>query len=200
MTVNYHIVIEPHADDAFLSMGAHIRDWTKAKQPVLIVTVYSDTRNRAADAKAYADAVGAEWLGLRFVESGGVYNDPAPASFEGVELPSGIVYLPLGILHKEHLYVRQLFEQHAATHEPSDGLGWTLRYYLDQPYAITLSNRDLVNARLQRSRVVSYMKPPAFKYRHASLFKDQSKFFFYNKDRLPHIVELIVEEALRDEY
>jgi LmbE family N-acetylglucosaminyl deacetylase len=55
------ICVEPHADDAFLSAHGHILQWVKQGHSVTIVTMSGKPR-RMAEAKRYADNVGAQWL------------------------------------------------------------------------------------------------------------------------------------------
>ncbi|MGB5686408.1 MAG: PIG-L family deacetylase [Candidatus Electrothrix sp.] len=179
-------IVEPHADDAFLSLGGHIEQWIKEGVSVKILTVYSGTRKRAKDAQAYARAMGCAWEGLGFIEDGG-----GAAGGTG-ELPDGALYdvadgekilAPLGISHPEHALVRSRF--------PAS------RFYLDQPYASQCKNREEVNQKLINTQVLSFMRPNARKYRHIPLFKDQAKFFYYNpSDVLKYNIELIVEDVL----
>ena len=58
----HFVVVEPHADDAFLSTHGHILSWVKQGHTVHIVTLHmSDNPVRLTEAKAYADKVGAAW-------------------------------------------------------------------------------------------------------------------------------------------
>ncbi|RKX64318.1 MAG: hypothetical protein DRP42_06555, partial [Tenericutes bacterium] len=151
-----------------------------------ILTVFSGTRKRAEDAENYAKATGCLWQGLGFVEGGGGLLGST------AELPPGSLYdvaegekiiTPLGIKHSEHHLVRAR-------------LGRGL-YYLDQPYSSQVKNTVEVNEKLLGTEVVSFMRPNARKYRHTKIFKDQSKFFFYNPpENLKHNIELIVEDSL----
>lgn len=170
------IVIEPHADDAFLSLGGHIEEWTKAKRDVLIITVFSGTRKRSADAAAYAAAAGARWEGWGYVE-----GEPLPGTLPPLPGTSQVI-LPLALTHPEHRTVREALERPGV---------W---YYLDQPYAITQKNGPLITDLLRGKSVVSYRKPGVRKYRHCPLFKDQAKFYHYNPpEKLIQTCELIVE-------
>lgn len=196
------IVIEPHADDAFLSLGGHIERWIKAGSLVRIVTVFSGTRKRGRDAEAFSTAVGASWVGLgaREPDAGGAPEEGKRALFgKLVELISTakkedpkreiILAGPLGIKHPEHREVRQVLEDNVVTSK-----GVKLWYYLDQPYAATQANGEEVNVLLGGLRVVSYLRPNARKYRHIPLFKDQAKFFYYNPaEKLVSNIELISE-------
>jgi hypothetical protein len=171
------IIVEPHADDAFLSMGGIIEEQVKSGNKVTICTVYSGTRKRAADAKAYADAVGAEWIGLGFEESG-MFMDgpPAPISVEKIQgiFDNLAIVVPLGVgQHPEHLYVREIFEK------CYEGYLW---YYVDQPYASKLMWQDDLATKTYGREIKFCMRPGTKKFRHAKLFKDQSKFFYYNNE------------------
>jgi len=181
------IVCETHADDAFLSMGQHLEDWHKQRIPTAIVTVFSGTRKRAVDAQKYADAVGAKWEGWGFVEGEPLPNDLSmylqnskislfPFS-ESVEW-----YINLALTHPEHKRVRELLEPAAA------GM------YVDQPYAITQKNAPIVTELMKGRTVLSYKHPGKRKYRHIPLFKDQSKFFYFNnEEKLLQTFEMIVQ-------
>jgi hypothetical protein len=165
----HHVVIEPHADDAFLSLGGHIKNWVKAGEEVTIVTVYSGTRKRAADAEAYARSVRAGWVGLGYVEAGSTAS-AAPLG-DGLRLPKADrYYSPLGIKHHEHYLVTDFARMEAKN----------LLYYLDQPYALTQSNGEEVNFKMRGRFIQSYLRPHASKWNAIPLFKDQAKFFHFN--------------------
>ena len=80
-------VIEPHADDAFLSAHGHIQQWLKQGHDVRIMTVERDAR-RLAEGERYAEKVGAKYV-----------TDPV-----------GQLVLPLGINHRDHVAARRQFE------------------------------------------------------------------------------------------
>jgi hypothetical protein len=187
MTASSVLVVEPHADDAFLSVGQHIENWVKQGIRVVIVTVFSATRKRAEDAAAYAKAVGAEWNGLGFVEGEPLPNNAVGASFPDLFPGTDTgkdwqVILPLGITHPEHIAVRGWLED-----------CFNAQFYVDQPYAIIQKNNDLITNLLVGREVVSYCKPGIRKYRHIPLFKDQAKFYHYNPpEKLVQTCELIV--------
>jgi hypothetical protein len=159
-------IIEPHADDAFLSVGGHIETVWK-EDDVIIVTVFSGTRKRAHDARDYAEAVKSSWMGLGWVEGEGIdLSLSAP-------LPKVDRYiLPLGVQHPEHILVRSEIERVFPEN--------IYEYYVDQPYAQKVSNSKDVTNRLQGMCLTSHVRPNARKYRHIPLFKDQAKFFHYN--------------------
>lgn len=189
------LVIEPHADDAFLSLGAHIEAWRKEGAQISIATVYSGTRKRAVDASAYAAAVGAEWYGFGAKEgdtkAGGVADGlrclrallPEVVKKLG---PATRVIGPLGIVHPEHI---------AIAGELARLAGKAGRYaYVDQPYALVTKNTPEIMAAWAGTRNVSRRPTQIRKYRHIPLFKDQAKFFYYNPPTaLVRITEEIVE-------
>lgn len=183
------LIVEPHADDAFLSMGGLIERFRDKIH--FIMTVYSGTRKRGEDAKRYADAVGVPWIGLGFEESGGFMDKPAALVDEAkvAEQIAGYfdpIVLPLGIgQHPEHLYIRELFEKS----------GNKKFYYVDQPYASKLKWQDDLLLRTINKKVIWCMRPGARKFRHIPLFKDQAKFFYFNNETelYEKTFELVVE-------
>jgi hypothetical protein len=176
------LVIEPHADDAFLSLGAHIEEWVKAGYAVTIITMlgfmsFNSMKNpvavpgleekRLVDAEAYAKAVGASWMTKKI-------TDPFPA---------GQIIVPLGFVHADHMTVRNALE----------GPGtW---YYVDQPYAITQKSSPALCKEATGMKFVSYRKPSIRKYRHIPLFRNQHMFFHFNPaEKLRETFELILEK------
>jgi LmbE family N-acetylglucosaminyl deacetylase len=178
-------IVEPHADDAYLSLGATISKWTAEGTPVVIVTVYSATRQRSVDARKYAAAVGAAWLGLGLTETNVGLGDPTATvtlPLTRNDLPyDGLLILPLGIQHPEHRAV-------AALAAPAD------LAYLDTPYQLRRKNQPEIAARLAGRAVVRWERPDwRQKFRHHDLFKDQSMFMHRNPPAaLAAAVELIV--------
>ena len=180
-------VLEPHADDAFLSLGAHIKRWVDGGDEVEIVTVYS-TEKRSAEALEYASSVGASHTWLGHIESGGMDRKPDTI----VYLPpmeNCITLCPLGLRHVEHYAVRDAVE---AGKGPTD----TVWYYVDQPYAMQLKNQTQMNNLLAGLQIVSTHKPGARKYieKTIKIFKSQNMFFYFNKDILPATIEMVVKQ------
>lgn len=181
-------VIEPHADDAFLSLGGHIEQWTK-ESPVTVVTVYSGTRKRARDAEAYARAVKAHWLGLECEEG----CEPAKVrnALQGWLLSQDYYrqyILPVGVSHPEHKVVRDAAERFLPN------IRAEVSYYLDQPYASMPKHSEAVSDAAHFMKLSSWLKPHARKYRHIPLFRDQAKFFHFNPaEKLKHNVEVIFQ-------
>ena len=181
----HYRVIEPHADDAFLSLGGHIKRWIADGHHVEIVTVYA-TQKRAAEAKAYADSVGAAYQWLGYIEAGSMDKAPEPIDYLP-PMDGWVTICPLGLRHEEHYAVRKAYE---------NGRGSTdvLWYYVDQPYAMQLKNQEDLSAKMAGKEVVSVFKPGGRKYHKntVALFKTQSLFFYYNKDALPYTIEMII--------
>lgn len=174
------LVIEPHPDDAFISLGWHLEKlWAKDERTIL--TVYATPR-RAKEAEAYAQAIGASSIVLGLSESpmgslGPIRPERALRQALGA-LKWDRILFPLGLQHPDHLRV-------AATRT-----GGAERY-LDLPYAAKLKLAESLSKRAEEMRTVSICFPPKRKWRYAPIFKSQSKFFYFNplQDyKLPEIV------------
>ena len=178
-------VLEPHADDAFLSMGGHLA--RLAPGEARIVGVYSSLK-RSKEGAAYADTVGAGYWWLGYEEAGSMDTVSTPS--EDLVLPSlepnETVYVPLGLRHKEHYAVRDAADRTYSPHQ--------IVYYVDQPYALQTGNSPELDEKLSGMQIESVMKPHGNKYRKSvvDIFKTQSRFFYYNKDTLKYITEMLV--------
>jgi hypothetical protein len=75
------VIVEPHSDDAFLSLHAHILKWVGEGSSVHIVTL-EDNPRRSIEAAAYAKKAGATW---------------------SRQTSAGQLILPLGIKHPDHV-------------------------------------------------------------------------------------------------
>lgn len=172
------VVVEPHADDAYLSLGAHIERWTGDGEKVAILTVFSGTRKRAVDAETYAQRVGAYWMGLGLVESGGSEVVDLPV----LDLPPyRRIIFPLGLHHPEHKAV--------AAQAPADA-----SFYVETPYQLVQANNDELAALIVGREIVSWRTPPMRKWRHHGVFKDQAQFMRFNPpSALARAPEVIVK-------
>jgi hypothetical protein len=181
------VIVEPHSDDAFLSLGAHIEQWIQEGKQVTILTMVPVKKNSLRDAETYADAVGAYWQGYNYI--GGdcdwkemlkpVHTWPPPDST--VILPLGVAPLQQTEHTQDHWNIRQWLQYPGC---------W---FYLEQPYALVQKHRERVNEMLAGMEVVSYAKPPARKWRHIPIFSAQAKFFYFHPaEKLKATVELIV--------
>jgi len=185
-----YMVIEPHADDAFLSLGGHIKRWIKWGDEVEIVTVYG-TPKRAAEAEAYAHSVGASHSWMGYEECGSMDGTPAIIASIPAKKDWAII-CPLGLRHAEHYAVTEACDYLRGESEIYDNP--PLFYYVDQPYAMQLKNQDELQEKSFGKKVISMYKPGGRKYdkKTVDIFKTQSLFFFYNKDILPHTTEIIL--------
>jgi len=164
-------IIEPHADDAFLSLHGHIKEWIKDGVDVCIVTLSGDTR-RLQEAERYALTQGCEWTDDR--------NRQARCAGETR------VIVPLGIKHPDHIDARLRFGK---------GDCW---FYVDQPYALCQRDRCEVTTKLKGMEIVSFMKPHARKWRHLTIFESQKSYFshFHRADAFkPAAFEMVVRKA-----
>lgn len=178
------VVVEPHADDAWLSLGGHIAEWRRLGKAVHIVTVYGDER-RWAEAAAYADRVGASWACAGLPEGGhglraGDWTPQRP-TLGDLDLDGGDgVCWPLGLRHPEHRAVASL---------APDG-AWR---YVELPYALTTANAAEATLMLTGRYVESWFRPNfAAKNAVAGIFRSQALFWYRNRDRLRHAPEVIV--------
>ena len=167
------LVVEPHPDDAFLSLGWHLEKvWAGDEKTIL--TVYADER-RDKEAKAYADAVGAGHICLGLSES---KMDSPTTSIKAIpELRSklheleaegyDLILFPLGLQHPDHIRV--------AVSRPPDAAR-----YVDTPYQTKQKLADTLLSKTKGMVIESVLYPPKRKWRHGTLFKSQSLFFHYN--------------------
>jgi hypothetical protein len=177
------IIIEPHADDAFLSLGGHIEKWNK-QETTKIITVFSGTRKRAIDASLYSKEVGSLWSGLGLDETKDSFDLELLKKLIGEE---DDLFIPLALTHPQHTEVRDKIES----------VYQNVFYYLDQPYALIQKNSNLISEKIKGLYCYSFYKPNSKKYRHIPLFKDQQKFFYYNPlEKLKEITEMIFVKSL----
>lgn len=181
-------VVEPHPDDAWLSLGATMERWIAEQRYVRILTVYAD-RVRAAESAAYALHIGATPISLGLTPNGGGLSGdweavPLPASvLSGVRSdPPGTWVWPLGIQHPEHRAVAALGRQ-------VDPAGWS---YVDLPYAMKVGRQDEVRRLLAGREIISWERPAARKWRAEAIYKSQSLFMRNNGDVLRHAPEVVV--------
>lgn len=162
-----------------------MENWIAEGKSVTILTVYSGTRSRGVDAESYARKIGASWLGLGLVEAGvsrGGEPQPLPSDILRQNLLKYECCIgPIGVSHPEHFLVRRAL--------PPQSL-----LYLDVPYSVAQKNSTKCSKALYGSVVISFCKPSVRKWRHIPLFRDQSKFFYFNPpERLRESFELIVK-------
>ena len=180
------LIVEPHPDDAFLSLGWHIEKTWKDYERT-IVTVYSNER-RTEEAKAYATAVGAASIALGLEETkmlgeGDRKAEPALRTLlEGLELD--IVVLPLGLQHPDH---------HRVARTRTGFKCWQLWRYCEVPYQFKQKLAEEFQKKIEGKEVVSAVWPNKRKWRHVPIFKSQSKFFHFNPIEGLQGMELVVK-------
>ncbi len=160
-------IIEPHADDAFLSLHAHITAWVAEKIPVSLVTVYGD-HVRNSEAAQYAERIGAGHIALQIQER--TILKMAPISIAPLaDWPISVgvddrFIFPLGLAHPEHLETRK--------HAPNGG--WL---YVDIPYQARLSVAEELQSKLIGRRLISVRYPTRAKQEFIGVFGSQTSFF-----------------------
>lgn len=179
-------IIEPHPDDAYLSLGWHIEKLWKEKK-IVIHTVYSDEK-RTKEAEAYAAAVGATSNVIGLEES------KMLSDYRKVEIPELVTLLkslknetviaPLGIQHPDHLNVARICKDNR--------YGYSLQLYVDTPYQCKQKNLDSLAERVSGRSLRSICFPPKAKWKHNSIYKSQGMFFHYNPLHEYKIPEMIL--------
>lgn len=185
------VIIEPHSDDAWLSLGQHFID--RAFGPVAILTVYGDDK-RMAEAEKYATTVASgRWRGLGLPE-GGEGNgkewitDPPPLDLlaDAVDsLKPGRIIVPLGIQHPEHEAVR----------DAADMIwGKQADYYVELPYALLRKNSTTLVGLVDELEVplMSLRTRTAAANAAAHIFQSQSLFWHYNREKMVGAMEIIM--------
>jgi len=190
------LAVGTHPDDVFLSIGGFLKNQIKEGAEVTILDAYGDEK-RAQEGVAYAASIKAiQYINLGLKESGSPSEYPVQ-SIQGVTLNkvlsliniSDLVLLPLGLVHEEHIMISRQLTFVCKSLEAN------YAYYLDQPYALMQKNQEEVEARLEGRTIMHYVRPHASKYNAAKLFKSQSLFMYYNREKFTDIFELIVSSG-----
>lgn len=175
------IVVEPHPDDAFLSVGWHLEKvWRDDERTIL--TVYANAQ-RGKEAEQYAKVLGARSIVLGLAESpmgsSGPIRiiEPLREVLEGLEWDT--IVFPIGLQHPDHRRV-------SVTRPPGSLL------YLDTPYQSKLKNNEYLNRLVDGKTVYSIVFPPKQKWKRTEIFKSQSKFFYFNPFHLWKLPEVIL--------
>lgn len=191
------VIVEPHADDAFLSLGGHLLAWQAQGRRTAIVTVFPQTERRAREGRAYADSVEA----LYSVCTADLDDGPEALADELTEVlhttfgllgtkrgeSNAIVVGPLGLKHPEHRLVFDAIDSWV-THLPE-----LVAFYVDTPYQTVQRNGLDVLHKMVGRRVLSFYMPPVAKWKAVPIFKSQAKFFHFNApERLRRVPEIIL--------
>ena len=176
------LIVEPHADDAFLSLHGHMTSWVKQGIVVDILTIYSSPK-RDREGGEYAKKIGAVYRSLTIQDQSHLGTAPRPipeiASWE-IDL-SGETQLvfPLGLQHPDHLQVASLAPVGA----------WR---YLEVPYYTKQKNQQRLAEEAQGMVLKSIGCPRKTKWVNCKIFKSQSKFFYFNPPESLHPTPEIV--------
>jgi hypothetical protein len=161
-------IVEPHVDDAYLSLHAHITRWVAGGDEVVIASVFSGTRSRINDAKAYTAEVGAKHVAYGFDENRSK-TEPFEKPFTFLS-PNGrpradyLLYVPAGTEHPVHVATRRWISPDFI--------------YFDIPYIYKDRNRRELHA-LSSNTKISSICPDSltFKEWFWRCFPDQLGFF-----------------------
>lgn len=168
----HYVIVEPHVDDAFLSLGWHLEKLLEGHEKT-IITVYSDPK-RDKEAEEYAKSVGATSISLGLQESAMDSKGPIKIIPELKELlkdylvDSTQIIGPLGLQHPDHIKV-------AITCR-----GFGCQRYLDTPYLTKLKLASSLQEKCDGCEIVSIAFPSKTKWRKKTIFKSQAKFFHFN--------------------
>ncbi|HTS23007.1 MAG TPA: hypothetical protein VMN79_14475 [Casimicrobiaceae bacterium] len=177
------LIVEPHADDAFLSLG-HTLCTRAPSEEVAVLTLYVQDARRIDEGGAYAKSIGAK----------GYFYAPSPERIaEALEstlrqFAPDLVLSPFGIQHPDHLAARACV----------DARGFPrVRYYLDVPYYVRPKNAAAIQAALAQCayRVVSIGSPQPEKWKALPIFQSQAKFFRLNPPETLRAPEIVLERT-----
>lgn len=183
-------LVEPHADDVFLSLHAHITGPWKSR-PLTIVTVYAEP-DRKKEAEEYASSVGCHHVCLSLPEVGGITNQTERycppweewGSYGMPEVRRGdVLVFPVGLQHPDHLALAGIVP---------DIVGCTIWRYLDCPYYAKLKLREEVATKCSSLTVLSLMWARKDKWKKVQIFKSQGKYFYYNPPESLPLMELVL--------
>jgi hypothetical protein len=179
-------IVEPHVDDAFLSMHSHMKHWIKSGRNVGILTVFS-TSLRDKEGEEYAKSIGASHRSLTIKEgmkglNGSSPNIP-PVDDWCIDISAGDrMVFPIGLQHPDHIRVRDAAPDNA----------W---YYLDTPYQAKQKLGEDLLSKIVGMRILSIIYPHANKWKSIPIFKSQAKFFHFNPaEKMLRIPEILVRK------
>lgn len=175
-------IIEPHSDDAYLSLHCHIvGPWSNL--PRTIITCYG-AGDVIDEAEYYAQATGCGYRFLGLYEKGWtVVDDPRPLAEWLDWRPGDTLVLPLGIRQPAHLRVAGI--------PVPDGLE-CLRY-LDAKYVQSEAGDEL-RQKVQGMTVRSVCSASSEKLHYRNIFVRQAHRFMLAPDLYPPSVEIVLED------
>ena len=170
-------LIEPHPDDVFMSLHAHITTlWKDIPKTIVTVTGSGD---RIKEAEDYARSVGCLYMSLGYEDSNwGSSNIPRELSI-GHDDPEHQFIFPLGLRHPDHKRVAEL--------APKSAL-----FYLDAYYVQCETNGELPQA-LHGRAIQSALWASESKRYYLSRFTSQAVRFMLAQPNYPPRFELVVK-------
>jgi hypothetical protein len=164
-------VIEPHCDDAFLSLGWSIRTWVQEGRHVEVVTVFSADERRARESQSWAQSIGAGWSGLGYEGYVGEWRPEFPVVPLARPLLPPIMreadtcrIWPIGLENPEHLAVAEM----AADADFR---------YVDTPYQLHPYHQREVRQALIGRTIAWWQYTPTAKWKARSFFESQAVLF-----------------------
>jgi len=195
------IIIEPHCDDAFLSLGWHIEKWKKDFN-ITIITVFCNPK-RAIEAANYAKSLDinsivikpflqeTEMLGEYTINTiNPILNYLVDNCLYNKKYNIQTILCPIGLQHPDHKNIRFTLDSGLIKSKE------LVQYYLDTPYQ---SKQKLAGELLENVKgyvIESILYPNARKWRHCVTFKSQAKFFHFNKELKESILPEIIIRSI----
>lgn len=174
-------LIEPHVDDAYLSLHEHITGpWRDI--PKTIVTMYG--RDIIDEGRYYAHATGCDyrWWGLS--ESGWREHElPPPTFLHDTCRPGDTVVLPIGIRQPVHVLLGQ------STIPDEVRALW----YLDAKYIQQVARQEVLD-KTSGLIVESILVASSDKHHYKNIFVSQAHRFLLAPDLYPPTVEIVLRK------
>lgn len=179
-------IVEPHTDDAYLSLHEHIIGPWQAF-PKTIITFYG-AGHIIKEACYYARATGCEhkWLGLREVTWGDA--DPVPTdwrSWISEAQESDTLVLPIGIRQPSHVAIAGM----------DVSLPMRRLWYLDAKYVQQIARME-VQEKVSGMVVESILASSIDKAHYKNIFASQAHRFMLAPDLYPPSVEIVLRKPL----
>ena len=165
-------VIEPHCDDAFLSLHEYIKTFKPS-----IVSVFGD-KKRYKESEKYSAVMGVPHYIVRDEEG-------LKKFLKKLDPDLDVVLVPVAIEHKEHQLVRRIVEKNFCGY---------MYYYVDQPYGMKVKNSKTLWRMLIMKKLEWFSRPNARKWQYSKIYKSQAKLFYYNETLLKNSFEMVVRE------
>jgi hypothetical protein len=172
-------VVEPHADDAFLSLGSSIAGWIGAGRAVTVVTVFFPDTERGDEGRAWADRVGAHWIGFGYGRREVKRGLPRPLLPPEAMAPGATRIWPVGFGNAHHELVREC-------------AGPGELHYIDTPYQQVARLADDCRRALRGSTIEWWHTPERAKWEGSACFPSQSGLFTMFDESIRFLPEILV--------